>query len=337
MSEKDERFLITGALGCIGAWAIRNLLRDGADVTVFDLDTDPRRLRLVLTADELAQVHFVTGDITDLPVLEAALDKNDITHVIHLAGLQMPTCKANPSLGARVNVVGTVNVFEAIKRRKTRISRVTYASSMAVFGTPEDYEEGATLQDDDRLIPHTHYGVYKQANEGTARIYWADEGVPSIGLRPYVVYGVGRDRGLTSTPTTAMLAASAGMPYHISYGGQTVLQYADDTARSFIQSARSDFQGAAAHNLSGLLKHMQEVVDAIEDASPSTSARITFEDRQLPFPTEVDGSGLEAAIGPVEHKPLEAAVVETVKIFRSLISAGEIDPETYIRERTKRS
>jgi UDP-glucuronate 4-epimerase len=330
----SERFLITGALGCIGAWTVRNLLQEGAGVTVFDLDSEPRRLRLVLTDEELAQVNFVTGDITDLSGLETALDANDITHVIHLAGLQVPFCKADPALGARVNVVGTVNVFESVKRRLDRIKRVTYASSIAVFGAPEDYEEGAALRDDDKLMPHTHYGVYKQANEGTAHVYWSDDGVPSIGLRPYVVYGVGRDQGVTSTPTTAMLAAAAGLPYHISYGGQTVFQHADDTARAFIQSARSDFQGAAAHNLGGLMPHMRDVKAAIDAAAPDVADKITFEDMQLPFPAEVDGSGLETAIGTVSHKPLGEGVAETVDLFRSLISDGKIDPVSYVKERS---
>ncbi|MBS14489.1 MAG: epimerase [Gemmatimonadetes bacterium] len=333
----EERFLITGALGCIGAWTVRNLLHDGAEVTVFDLASDPRRLKLVLTDEELGRVTFETGDITDLEGFQAALDKNDITHVIHLAGLQVPFCKADPPQGARVNVVGTVNVFEAVKRRLDRISRVTYASSIAVFGAPEDYDEGAPLRDDDKLIPHTHYGVYKQANEGTAHVYWSDDGVPSIGLRPYVVYGVGRDQGVTSTPTTAMLAAAADIPYHISYGGQTVFQYADDTARAFIQSARSDYQGAAAHNLGGLMPHMREVKAAIEAAAPESGEKITFEDMQLPFPAEVDGSGLEAAIGTVSHKPLTEGVAETIEMFRGLIESGKIDPVAYVDERSELS
>ena len=37
--------------------------------------------------------------------------------------------------------------------------------------------------------PHNHYGVYKRANEGNARVYWLDDGVPSIGLRPMTVFG----------------------------------------------------------------------------------------------------------------------------------------------------
>lgn len=330
----DERFLITGALGCIGAWAVRNLVRENVPVTVFDLASEPKRLQLLLSEDELNQVSFVAGDITDLGAFEKALDDHSITHVIHLAGLQVPFCKADPPLGARVNVVGTVNVFEAVKRRKDRIGKVVYASSVAVFGTPEDYEPGAALTDEAALIPHTHYGVYKQANEGTAHVYWNDDGVPSIGFRPYVVYGVGRDQGVTSTPTTAMLAAAANKPYHISYGGQTVFQYADDTARAFIQAARADYEGAGAFNLGGLSPHMNEVVAAIKAAAPEAADKITFEDLQLPFPPEVDGSGLEEAIGTVPHKPLADGVSETIAMFRDLINSGRLDADAYIAERS---
>lgn len=330
----DERFLVTGALGCIGAWTVHNLVREEVSVTVFDLATEPQRLQLLLSDDELAQVNFVAGDIADLPAFERALDDNEITHVIHLAGLQVPFCKADPPLGARVNVLGTANVFEAVKRRQEHIGKVIYASSVAVFGAPEDYEPGAVMQDDSSLMPHTHYGVYKQANEGTAHVYWLDEGVSSIGFRPYVVYGVGRDQGITSTPTTAMLAAAANLPYHISYGGRTVFQYADDTARAFIQAARADYEGAEAFNLGGFTPDMQDVKDAIDRAAPEAADKIAFEDIQLPFPQEVDGSGLEAAIGTVAHKPLVEGVAETVALFRELIAAGKIDAETYIAERS---
>lgn len=330
----DERFIITGALGCIGAWTVRNLVREKIPVTVFDLASEPKRLKLLLSDEELAHVSFVAGDITDLGAFEKALDDHHITHVIHLAGLQVPFCKADPPMGARVNVVGTVNVFEAVKRRKDRIGQVVYASSVAVFGSPEDYEPGAALTDEAALKPHTHYGVYKQANEGTAHVYWHDNGISSIGFRPYVVYGVGRDQGVTSTPTTAMLAAAANKPYHISYGGQTVFQYADDTARAFIQAARTKYDGAGAFNLGGLSPHMTEVVAAIQKAAPQAADKITFEDLQLPFPPEVDGTRLEEAIGKVHHKPLIDGVAETIDMFRTLIQQGKVDAEAYIAERS---
>ena len=123
-------------------------------------------------------------------------------------------------------------MFEAVKRSGLR--RVVYASSMAVYGRSEEYAP-APLSPDAVLKPRSHYGVYKQANEGSARLYWSESGISSIGLRPYVVYGPGRDQGMTSTPTKAMLAAAAGRSYRISYGGRFGFEYADDVAQAFIR------------------------------------------------------------------------------------------------------
>jgi nucleoside-diphosphate-sugar epimerase len=141
--------------------------------------------------------------------------ENAITHIIHLAALQVPFCKAKPSLGAAVNVVGTVNVFEAAKR--AGLKQVVYASSVAVYGISEEYPD-APLAHDAPHKPRTLYGVYKHANEGSARISYQDDGISSIGLRPYIVYGPGRDQGMTSGPTKAILAAVLGQPYHIGFG-----------------------------------------------------------------------------------------------------------------------
>ena len=83
----SESFLVTGALGCIGAWTLRNLVHAGVRATAFDLGEDLRRLRLIMSDEEIARVNFVRGDITDFAQVEAVLNANAITHVIHLAGL----------------------------------------------------------------------------------------------------------------------------------------------------------------------------------------------------------------------------------------------------------
>lgn len=317
----NETFLVTGALGCIGAWVVRNLVRSGATTAVFDLGTNTHRLKLVMSDDELAQVRFITGDITDTAVVKRAFDESRATQVIHLAGLQVPFCKADPPLGARVNVVGTVNIFEAAKQ--AGLKRVVYASSIAVYGLPDDYPPGP-IAHDAPAKPRTHYGVYKQANEGTAKIYWLDDGISSIGLRPYVVYGPGRDQGLTSDPTKAMLAAAVSKPYHIGYGGRFDMQYADDVARTFIQATQVPFEGAEAFNLRCSIVRMSEIIAAIEAAEPASRGQITFDDKDLPFPDEMDGSAIGAALGPLPYTPLAEGVAETIAIFKSAIAAGRL-------------
>jgi nucleoside-diphosphate-sugar epimerase len=319
-----DRFLITGALGCIGAWTVRNLVREGVPTVVFDLGRDTRRLQLIMTPDELAQVTFVQGDITALAALEQALDEHAITHVIHLAALQLPFVKANPPLGARVNVVGTVNVFEVVARRRERIGRVIYASSVAIYDAADAGEPGTVIQHATAGHPTSLYGVFKQANEGTARIYWQDNRVASIGLRPATVYGPGRDQGITSAPTKAMYAAAVGQPFHIPYGGRGEFQYADDVAKAFIACARAPFEGAEIFNLHGSVAHMRELVATIEAVVPESHGQITFAEPGFPSPEEFDATPLVQLIGPLPHIPLREGVAATIALFREKVANGEM-------------
>ncbi len=257
-----ERFLVTGALGCIGAWTVATLVREGAGVVAFDLADDDRRLRLIASPEEIGRATFVRGDVTDLDQVERALTEHEITHVVHLAALQIPFCKADPVRGAQVNVTGTVNVFEAAKRQRLQTT-IAYASSVAVYD-----ERG-------EIGPKTLYGVYKVANEGTARIYWQDDGIASVGLRPYTVYGLARDQGLTSAPTFAISAAVQGEPYRIAFGGRMQLHYAPDVARAFVQAARSEPGGAPAFNLGGAATGIADLIAAIAAAVPERSSRST--------------------------------------------------------------
>ncbi|MCP4361596.1 MAG: NAD-dependent epimerase/dehydratase family protein [Chloroflexi bacterium] len=320
----EERFLITGAMGCIGAWVVKNLVQEKVPTTVFDLSTNKQRLELIMEAEEVAQVSFIHDDITKTDSVKKAVLDNGITHIIHLAALQVPFCKANPPLGAAVNVVGTVNVFEAAKA--AGIQQVVYASSVAVYGRQDEYPYDL-LPHDAPLHPHTHYGVFKQANEGTARIYWQDDGIASVGLRPYTLYGPGRDQGMTSTPTKAMLAAARGERYHISFGGYNGFQYTDDVAKIFIQAARTPFSGADVFNIKGTVAHMGEVVAAIEAAEPAATDNITYEATELVLPMGQEDNELQHLLGNIPETPLADGVAQTIIHFKQALADGRL-PET---------
>lgn len=325
MTTKAERFLVTGAMGCIGAWTVRALVRAGADVTAFDLGSDARRLRLIMTADDLDRVRFEIGDVTDLGAIERVLDDQGITNVIHLAALQVPFCRADPPRGALVNVVGTVNVFEAVRRRAERMAPVVYTSSMAVY-TADDADP-ATGRLTSAAVPHppNHYGVYKQANEGNARIYWLDTGLSSVGVRPMTVYGVGRDQGMTSGPTKAIVAAVLGRPYRVSFAGPTLYQYAGDVARTLIAASRTAPEGAHVFNLPGVVADGPTLAAAIEAEVPGAAGLIGFEPGDLPFPSEIDHDGIET-IDPLPVTSLADGIEESVAIYRTLAGEGRLDP-----------
>jgi len=312
----DERWLITGALGCIGSWCCRQLVREGHAVTALDLGDDRRRAELIMSEEELASIEGVRCDITDLQALERVLAEHEITHVVHLAAMLVPLVAADPPRGAAVNVVGTVNVFEAVKRRG--LTGLAYASSAAVY----DRSDGIRVAEDADGHPVNHYGVHKQANEGAARIYWQDDRVASVGLRPHIVYGPGRDHGMTAGPTLAMAAAVRGEPYEIPFGGRAQFQYAPDAAQLFIDAARNAREGARVRNLGGPSEHVADVIAAIEAARPQAAGTITFkEDVLLALPEEME------AERPVTT-PLRDGVRETVQVLAQALqqSSRGADP-----------
>lgn len=325
MLEKNEltnqTFLITGAHGFIGAWIVKRLLATNARVVIFDRSADPHRLLLIMDQEEVSRTRVVTGDISEADSLPPIIEEFAITNIIHLAGLQVPACRSDPRLGAMVNVVGTINVLEAARRAAGQINKVVYASSAAVFGTTE---EDRPMTERDEPQPGSHYGVFKRCNEGTARVYFLDHGLSSIGLRPLTVYGVGRDTGLTSDPTKAMKAAVLGRPFHIRFGGRTDFQYVADTADVFIRAATSDLTGAHVFNLHGETIYVREVVAEIENILPEVREKITYTDEPLAIPAAMDDRAIQMALGPLPATPLTEGVRATMERFAELQGEGRL-------------
>jgi nucleoside-diphosphate-sugar epimerase len=326
VSPNQRRFLLTGAKGFIGAWIVKNVVERGDHPWVFDLDRESHRLRALLSDDQLARITFVLGDVTQFEELDRAVAEHGITHLIHLAAIQVPACAANPRLGAQINVVGTLNVFEVARRRRDLVRRIVYASSAAVFG-PEEFYEAATVPEGAPLEPGTHYGVFKQCNEGNARVYYATEGISSVGLRPWAVYGVGRDVGVTSGPTKAIKAAVVGRDYTIRFTGGLDLQYVNDTAQLFLRCAESELPGARVYTLRGTVTQVADYIAALERDSPQARGRIKAAGPTLPIAYDLDNSALIHDLGEVPNTPLAQGIRETRNIFERLRSAGKLTTE----------
>jgi UDP-glucuronate 4-epimerase len=297
---------------------MRSLLEHGHDVVALDASDDTHRVPIALSDEQAAALVRVRADVTDLGAVERVIDEHDVRAVIHLAALQVPFVRADPARGTRVNVLGTVNVFEAVRRRSGRVGPVVYASSIAVYGA------GGTLAAGDQ--PGTLYGVQKRDNEGTAFRYFEDYGVSSIGLRPHTVYGPGRDQGLTSAPTTAMLAAAARVRFRIPFGGGAQLQYTPDVGEVFARVSALEYEGASVHDLGGQAVTMPELVAMIEAAAPDAAGLIGAETQPLPFPSEVDGASLTDLLGEAIGRPVEDGVADTLRRFERLLEAGAVQP-----------
>ncbi|MGZ8629305.1 MAG: NAD-dependent epimerase/dehydratase family protein [Actinomycetota bacterium] len=308
-----DRTLVTGALGCLGAWTVKALLDGGEEPVGYDLGGDDARLRLVLDEAELARVTLVRGDVTDEAELGRALDEHAITRVVHLAALQVPFCRSDPATGARVNVLGTVAVLEAVKARRDRISGLAYASSTAVYSS----DDASPAPESGGRRPTTLYGVYKLANEGTARIYAQDDGVASIGIRPYVVFGPGRDQGLTSGPSLAMAAAARGEGHEIGYGSRVQYDFAPDVGIAFARAAAAATEAAHVANVPGIAASTAEIAAAIETFVPEVAGKVTWTEDALPFPETLEATLLERLVGPLPRTSLADGVRRTIEHYRS--------------------
>jgi len=324
--------LMTGGAGCIGSWVAKLLLEDDRPVTILDLKPDTRRLSWIVDDPKIiSKVKFVQGDVADVETVIAAAEGCGAEAILHLAGLQVPVCRADPLMGARVNVLGTLAVFEAARRSQGRIGRVVYASSAAVHGIDPDglaergnQSELGPVADDARLTPTTHYGAFKVCNELNARVYWLEHRLTSIGLRPWTVYGVGRDFGLTSEPTSAILAAAAGRPFAISYGGLQDLQYVCDVAAAFLAAVDRPFQGAEAFNVRGEVVPIERFVATLEEVVPEAKGTITHGVAPLPIAPDLDASGLARALGPLPRTSLAEGIRATYERFQRLLAEGRI-------------
>jgi nucleoside-diphosphate-sugar epimerase len=306
------RVLVTGGSGCIGAWVVKGLLERGLDVVVFDLEEDTTRLRAI--APELAdRPVFETGRIEDTPRVKALI-ADGVTHVVHLAAVLMPFCQANPVAGAMINVIGTQNLFEGA-RDCGRDVRVVYASSSAVWGPRHLYED-RPLTETDPPMPATHYGVYKYANEGNARVFYSTNGISSIGLRPWTVYGVGRDTGLTADPTLALRAVASGQPFQIRLTGNMDLQYVEDVSETFIRCLLSPVQGAHVFNLAGDIVDMHDFIRTVEEIDDSARGLLTAEGPQVPVAFRMSDTALRQTVGEMPRTPLREGIRRTLDAFR---------------------
>lgn len=300
--------LVTGAGGCIGSWVLRQLTAEGQSVVALDLKKDSRRAELLMDTDSLSAITWEQGDIADSDRLTEVLKKHDVSAIIHLAALQVPFCKADPRTGAKVNVVGTVNVFEAA--RELGIKRITYASSVAAHGVA------------DAPWLKTLYGAYKLCNEHLAEVYWQDSQVGSLGIRPNVVYGPARDQGMSSLPTLAILAGVLDQPFEVPFSGPVGFLYAKEAAAGFVAAVAADNEGAPVYDFNGTSNTVEELIAITKTHCPSAS--LTCTGQALPFPPNLDDRPLREALGEFPAWSLESGIAETIDTFRSLVDAGKL-------------
>lgn len=301
--------LVTGAGGCIGGWVVAILQRSGVNVVALDLRDDRRRPALLLGEDVAQALTWEACDITERGAIRAIAEQHGVRSIIHLAGMQVPFCKADPALGARVNVEGTINIMETA--RALGLKRLAYASSVAALGMPPGGEVMATL-----------YGAYKLANEYTAKVYHMDWGVPSVGIRPNIVYGVGRDQGMTSSFTVGIAKAVSGEGHDIPYTGPISWLYAGEAAAAFIAAVCRDGDEAVVFNLNGATVTIEEGIAMLDGIVPGHGVKASG--AALAVPSDLSDAPIRAHVGDYPAVSVADGVALTHRAFVQLRDTGRL-------------
>lgn len=178
--------LVTGAAGFIGSHLAEALVACGYRVIGVDafLEFYPRALKQANLAGLLGEPAFelIEADLRTTDIV-ALLDGVD--YVFHLAGQPgvRTSWGSNFSLYVEHNVLATQRLLEASKQRG--VQRVIYASSSSVYGNSPVLPSNESVP----LHPVSPYGVTKLAGEHLCSLYTAEQGLPTISLRFFSVYG----------------------------------------------------------------------------------------------------------------------------------------------------
>ncbi|WP_238363990.1 NAD-dependent epimerase/dehydratase family protein [Mesobacterium pallidum] len=300
-----SRYLVTGGTGFIGRWVTAQLLVAGHEVRIFD--ASPRPAMLDDVAPGLGALpECVTGDIADGSVRQAA---EGCDGIVHLAGVMTVDAAADPVRAAQINLIGSLHVFGAAQALGLR--RLAYVSTAGVFG-PEDGTHPR---------PMTHYGAQKLAVEGAARAYCADHGLPSVGLRPYIVYGPGQSSGIAAGPSVALAAAVSGMEATIRFSGRVGFIYVEDVAAALVTAVTHDMSGASVCTLAGETAEMDHFVSRIRAAVPG--AHVEIDGAPLRIPGDLAETPLPGPLAGLPVTGIDDGIARTLAHYRLRAAAGE--------------
>lgn len=175
-----ERVLITGGAGFQGSHITEFLISGGYDVTILNTFS---RFAQANTKDVAGGPRIVWGSVTDPEVVNKAVENQDI--VVHMAArTHVGESTDDPRSHVLVNVGGTLNVLEAVRKHADRI-RLIHWSTCEVYGEPVN----GKLKEDSEFRPKSPYAASKAAADRLCYAYGQSYGVNATIVRPFNVFG----------------------------------------------------------------------------------------------------------------------------------------------------
>ncbi len=312
--------LVTGGAGFIGSCVIRDLVREGEKVVIYDIFPRMNSIERMLDRDEIERnVKVIQGDVTDYALLIKTLKENEVEKIIHLAAIMILEFNANPLLGVKVNLEGTACVFEAA--RFLGIKRVVWTSSGSVFGPGTMYEE-EYIPNDAPHYPQNLYGGAKSFNELLAGHYINRFGMDITALRFVMVYGPGQTNGRTAAIMRQMVYNPAvGKPGRVPAAADNVLgwTYVDDAARATVMAVKASNLKTKAFSVMGKIHTVQEVADVVHSVLPEAKIDLMPLEKSQShtiMTCKYDTKRIEEELGFYPRWTMEKGMIETINIIR---------------------
>jgi nucleoside-diphosphate-sugar epimerase len=178
------KILVVGSSGYIGRHVVKALAEQGAQVVGFDL---------VPESSTIAGATFLTGNMTNLEEVMAAIVEHRIQRIVALGYFMTPLLASECRdllNAARVNIVGVANLFEAA--RLARLQRVIFASTVGIFGHQDAYgPEPINEETEPHAPPKSLYGLMKLVNNSMAERYMKTYGIQIVKVHSAAVIGPG--------------------------------------------------------------------------------------------------------------------------------------------------
>ena len=270
------RYVVTGGTGFVGAYVVRDLLKAGHDVTVYDLQPNLAFLEDVL-GEPPHDVRVVSGDVRDLPLLLRTFREARPERVVHLASTLGAGSEFNPLRTVQVNIEGTIHAFEAAL--EVGAEKVVWASSIAVFG-PTSVRSGEGIANDDYHAPVRLYGACKTFLEQLTLNYRRERQLDAVGLRFSVVYGYGKaltvERGSRAVHLTELIEKPAlDEPAEVPYGDDVQnLVYVEDVARAVVLASQTLGTEPAGLTVGGEDVVLRDAAAIVQQLLPDADIRV---------------------------------------------------------------
>jgi len=175
--------LVTG-IGLVGTSFAQEALKRGERLVFFDFQP---RLEFLKRKLGEAKVDVIQKDIRDLPALVQAMKDHNVDTVVHTAGLIGARVAESLYSGLQINVIGTINVGEAV--RLTGVKRLVHISTLSVYN--RRLEGSTPISEDFPRGDGFPYGNSKVAKELMLEAYQNLYGFELIILRLANVFGLG--------------------------------------------------------------------------------------------------------------------------------------------------